>query len=91
MSKRHLSTLMNNRYWKDEAHEDAGGNDNIGPRQQDGRRLMKEETEKLLRTISGITGHIAWDDVTGGELKLAGVKEARREELRCFQKRNAYT
>ncbi len=52
---------------------------------------MKEETEKLLRTISGSKGHIAWDDVTGGELKLAGVKEARREELRFIKKRNAYT
>ena len=52
--------------------------------------IVKEETDKLLRTISGITGHIAWDDVTGGELKLAGVTEARREELRFFKMRNAY-
>ena len=45
----------------------------------------------MRRTISGMSGHIVWDDVTGGELKLAGVKEARTEELRFFKKRHAYT
>ena len=35
--------------WKDDVHEDEGGSDAIGPRPQDGRSIMKENTEKITR------------------------------------------
>ena len=50
---------------------------------------MREETEKLVRTISGLMGSTAWDYVTGGELKPAEVRALRKEDMWFFKKMNA--
>ena len=91
MSRRYLSAIVKSQKWKDEVHEEEGGNDLIGPRPLDGRKIMEEETVKLISSINGISGiseggKAAWDDVTGADLDLKKVREARQEEM-CFSKR----
>ena len=60
--------------WKDDVHEDEGGSDAIGPRPQESRSIMKEETQKIIREVGG--GE-AWDDGTGASLDPGKVREAR--------------
>ena len=46
MSKKQLSAVAEGTRWKDEVHEEEGGFDNIGPRPQDGREILKQEMGK---------------------------------------------
>ena len=55
---------------------------------QHGIDMMKEQMQHLETAIS--EGR-AWDDVSGMELELEKVKQARREEMQFFAKRQAYT
>ena len=74
--------------WKDDVHEEDGGQDVIGPNQQDGVSMLKDCMQHMQRLIN--EGR-AWDDVSGMELELKRVKQARQEEMRFFEKRKAYT
>ena len=49
LNRRQLMAMMKSEKWKDDVHEDEGGSDAIGPRPQDGRSIMKEEAEKIIR------------------------------------------
>ena len=73
--------------WKDEVHED-GGLDLSGPNQQDGISMMREYMQEMHTAVS--EGR-AWDDVSGMELELKRVNQARQEEMQFFEKRKAYT
>lgn len=53
LNRRQLMAIVKCEKWKDDVHEDEGGNDAIGPRPQDGRDMMKEETENIIREASG--------------------------------------
>ena len=50
--------------------------------------MMKEQMDNLEMAIN--EGR-AWDDVSGIELELEKVKQARKEEMNIFAKRQAYT
>ena len=45
LTKRYLSSVVNSKAWTDRAHEEDGGHDQVGPRPQDGRRIMEEEMQ----------------------------------------------
>ena len=74
----YLSSMASSRAWTDEVHEEDGGHDQVGPRPQDGRRIMEEDMRAWL---GGTMGGTAWDDVTGAALDPEGVRAARREEM----------
>ena len=61
----------------------------MGPNQQECVSMMKKDyMEHMQRPIN--EGR-ACDDVSGMELELKRVKQARQEEMRFFEKRKAYT
>ena len=51
--------------WTDGVHEDDGGHDTIGERQQDGRQLLQDELMGVLQRDGMVQ---SWDDVSGKQL-----------------------
>ena len=49
LNRRQLMAIVKCEKWRDDVHEDEGGNDEKGPISQDGRSIMKEGTEKIIR------------------------------------------
>ena len=78
LTKSYLSSVANIEACTDRVHEEDGGHDQVGPRPQDGRRIMEEERQTWVGETMGGT---AWDDVTGAVLDPEGVRAARREEM----------
>ncbi len=75
-------------HWVDAVHEEEGGQDALGSRPQDGRRLMREGLDMLSRTGGCMT---AWDEITGTELGIEGVRKARKMSIRLLKDSNVYT
>ena len=64
--------------WRDGVHEEGGGMNIVGNNMQHLIDMMKEQMVNLEMAIS--EGR-AWDDVSGMELELEKVKQARKEEM----------
>ena len=66
-------------HWIDTKHDDDGGNEKVGDRPQDGRKILENHVN-ALRVAEGEA--IAWDDVTNAALNPELVAPARQEEMR---------
>ena len=74
--------------WRDGVREEDGGMDIVGNNMQHEIGMMKEQMDNLEMAIN--EGR-AWDDVSGMELELEKVKQARKEEMQFFAKGQDYT
>ena len=74
-------------HWKDEMHEPDGGSDSRGIRPQVGCDLLKKEMH-MLNCRNGV--EYAEDDVSNQVLDPTLLKEARREEMKYFEKLGVY-
>ena len=72
--------------WKDEVHEEDGGDDRTGFSEQKGIEIMNEQMKALEQDMN--EGK-AWDDVSCMELEVKRVRDARMEEMKFFKKRKA--
>ena len=63
--------------WKDEVHEEDGGDDRTGFSEQEGIEIMDEQMKELKQDMN--EGK-AWDDVSGMELEVKRVRDARMED-----------
>ena len=66
------------KHWRDDKHDDDGGNEQFGYRPQDGRQISKEHLDGL-QVCEGVAS--AWDDVTGEDLNPELVRKARETEM----------
>ena len=64
-----------------------GGCDAVGPRPQDGRKILEDEFLALNMACGVAT---AWDDITGSELDAEKVAAARAEEIDYIHKMKLY-
>ena len=53
LTNTYLSSMASSKAWTDEVHEEDGGHGQVGPRPQDGRRIMEEEMRKMARGNNG--------------------------------------
>lgn len=74
--------------WEANIHEDDGGDDSVGLRQQHGQQLLRDELLGMLQR-DGVLG--AWDEVNHTPLDPVKVAEARRAETKHFADMNVYT
>ena len=64
--------------WVDRIHEEDGGDDEIGPRPQNGQALLRDALKGMVDK-NGWSD--AWDDVTNKKLDPDLVKQARITEM----------
>jgi hypothetical protein len=75
------------RTWEDEFCPQEGASQSLDPKPSGSRKLWSDELddsedlEKYVREYWQEASAFAWDDVNGGVLDLAKVREARKEEV----------
>ena len=73
--------------WSDSIHEADGGDDEVGPRPQNGQSIFQEELCSLMVRHGCME---AWDDVSVKQLDAVMVAAARRTEMEYFEKLGVY-
>ena len=74
--------------WTDTIHEDEGGDDSVGERQQNGQAILRDELHGMLQRDGIIE---AWDEVSHKPLDPTMVKAARKAEMEYFDTMGVYT